>query len=226
MWILTPISYLGGVLGFIFLTLSVASGLYYMSEFVEEHSQFSKRIIRRIIYAILATHVLLLLLDGFPFFLTIVGIVCHVVYLTNLASFPYINLSSPQFIASGVLVFLDHFLWFRHFSTSQSIPNLSPGSRFSSSNPLPSAPSFAEIASFFGLCVWLVPVTLFVSLSAGEMVLPTIGADGVRGTEMRNEKRTGLVKTLYRKVGEGLAQVMETFGWGREGELPRSGRFV
>lgn len=38
--------------------------------------------------------------------------------------------------------------------------------------------SFTEIASFFGLCAWLVPFTLFVSLSAGEYILPsTTGSD-------------------------------------------------
>src|SRR4051812_34135516 len=42
-------------------------------------------------------------------------------------------------------------------------------------------PTFAEIASYFGLCVWLVPFALFVSLSAGENVLPSMGSEYATG---------------------------------------------
>jgi hypothetical protein len=42
-------------------------------------------------------------------------------------------------------------------------------------------PSFTEIASFFGLQVWLVPFALFVSLSAGENVLPSMGSEYATG---------------------------------------------
>jgi hypothetical protein len=38
------------VVAFILVTLCIASGLYYISEFVEEHSQFSKRVLQRAIY--------------------------------------------------------------------------------------------------------------------------------------------------------------------------------
>lgn len=42
-------------------------------------------------------------------------------------------------------------------------------------------PSFTEIASFFGIQVWLVPFALFVSLSAGENVLPSMGSEYATG---------------------------------------------
>ena len=42
-------------------------------------------------------------------------------------------------------------------------------------------PTFTEIASFFGLNVWLVPFALFVSLSAGENVLPSMGSEYATG---------------------------------------------
>jgi hypothetical protein len=51
------------------------------------------------------------------------------------------------------------------------------------------------IASYFGLCVWLVPFALFVSLSAGDNVLPTMGTEPVHGYESK-EKRQGMVKAL------------------------------
>jgi hypothetical protein len=73
-------------------------------------------------------------------------------------------------------VILNHYLWFRHFSA--------PPQHHSSSYPYsrdPSIPTFTEIASYFGLCVWLVPFALFVSLSAGENVLPSMGSEYATG---------------------------------------------
>lgn len=37
----------------------------------------------------------------------------------------------------------------------------------------PRIPGFADIATFFGLCVWLAPLFLFLSLSANDNALPT-----------------------------------------------------
>lgn len=51
------------------------------------------------------------------------------------------------------------------------------------------------IASYFGLCVWLVPFALFVSLSAGDNVLPTMGTEPARGAEGRG-KPQGMIKAL------------------------------
>ena len=92
---------------------ATASGLYYLSEFVEEHSQLAKRTLQRLIYVPLQTrvnqsnhqviigiHVLLLIFDKFPFLLTAFSILAHVIYSTNLRKFPFISLTSPSFIAS------------------------------------------------------------------------------------------------------------------------------
>jgi hypothetical protein len=77
------------------------------------------------------------------------------------------------------LVILNHYLWFNHFShlsSSATNPYGYPYSDEGSSNP-----TFSEIASFFGLCVWLTPFALFVSLSAGENVLPSMGSEYATG---------------------------------------------
>lgn len=75
------------------------------------------------------------------------------------------------------LVIANHYLWFRHFSAP------SPSSNTYSNYPYdrPDIPTFTEIASYFGLCVWLVPFALFVSLSAGENVLPSMGSEYATG---------------------------------------------
>ncbi|KZF24664.1 putative Golgi apparatus and endoplasmic reticulum protein Svp26 [Xylona heveae TC161] len=177
MWILPLVGYAGIVLGFCFLTLAIASGLYYLSELVEEHTVLAKKLLTRLIYTIIGIQVFLWLVDRFPFFLSLLSIVSHVVYAGNLRRFPYVKLSDPLFLLSCLLVIFNHFAWFRHFSQPPTLP---PAGRPSALEPL-DVPSFSEIASYFGLCVWLVPFALFVSLSAGENVLPSMGSEYATG---------------------------------------------
>jgi Transmembrane adaptor Erv26 len=78
-------------------------------------------------------------------------------------------------------------------------------------------PSFNQIAAFFGICVWLVPFGLFVSLSAGELVLPTIGSDGRISPGLNSDrvkKAQGLVKQVYAAVGNWVTETMQAFGYG------------
>ena len=91
--LLELISYAGTAFGFLFLTLSIASGLYYISELVEEHTEPTRRFLTRAIYSIILVLISLMLLDGFPFKLTLFSIACYIVYYQNLKSFPYISLT-------------------------------------------------------------------------------------------------------------------------------------
>ncbi|KKP00776.1 hypothetical protein THAR02_07126 [Trichoderma harzianum] len=190
MWILPLLGYAGAILGFCFLTLSIASGLYYLSELVEEHTVLAKRLLTRLIQIIIGVQVVLWLIDGFPFWATVLGIVSHVVYLGNMRRFPYVQLTDPLFLLSCVLVLLDHYVWFRHFADSQA-----RAYNRTSYYEQADVPTFTMIASYFGLCVWLVPFALFVSLSAGDNVLPTMGTEPVRGMEGKS-KPQGMVKAV------------------------------
>jgi hypothetical protein len=80
-------------------------------------------------------------------------------------------------MCSPALVIANHYFWFRHFSAPPPSSSYTsyPYSRDSN------IPSFTEIASYFGLCVWLVPFALFVSLSASENVLPSMGSEYATG---------------------------------------------
>ena len=78
----------------------LASGLYYLSELVEEHTVIAKRLLTRLIYSIVGLQLVLCLVDGFPFLLTLVGIFSHVVYLGNMRRFPFVKLTDPLFLAS------------------------------------------------------------------------------------------------------------------------------
>jgi hypothetical protein len=171
--------YLGLALGFFFLTLAIASGLYYLSEIVEEHTVIAKKVLQRMIYAVIASQVLLAIVDKFPWTLSLLSIGSHLVYMQNLRRFPIVKLTDPIFLASCALVLLNHWLWFRHFSAPPG-RSANRNARYNHYDQAP-VPSFTEIASFFGLNVWLVPFALFVSLSAGEYVLPSMGSEYATG---------------------------------------------
>ncbi|KAL9067227.1 MAG: hypothetical protein Q9161_007027 [Pseudevernia consocians] len=234
MWILPLVGYTGVLLGFGFLTLAIASGLYYLSELVEEHTVFARKLLTRLIYAIIAIQTLLTLIDRFPLLLSLVSIVSHGVYMGNLRHFPIVKLTDPVFILSCVLVLLNHFLWFRHFSTP---PSPSSSSRYPSSiYDRPEIPTFTEIASYFGICVWLVPFALFVSLSAGENVLPSMGSEYATGGNLRKSdgslsgdgdgdgrarRKKGLVKAAVDWVVEWIGETGGLLGLWRGDKVRR-----
>lgn len=108
-----------------------------------------------------------------------------------------------------VLVLLNHYVWFSHFSNlpvpaSQSIYDK------------PNVPTFTEIASYFGICVWLVPFALFVSLSAGDNVLPTMGSEEPTtpsAPPAPKFKRQGMVKVVVDTVLEWIGELAKMSGW-------------
>lgn len=233
--------YLGLVLGFLFLTLAIASGLYYLSEIVEEHTVIAKKILTRMIYAVIVVQLLLAVIDRLPFLLSTLSIASHVVYLQNLRRFPIVKLTDPVFILSCVLVLLNHYLWFRHFSHP---PRQASDMRYNYYDQVPT-PTFTEIASFFGMNVWLVPFALFVSLSAGENVLPSMGSEYATGQgssfitpgreptmggsgpvrgHKRSHTQTGMAKAAVQRVQEWVGETGELVGmW--KGDKTRPTRY-
>lgn len=106
---------------------------------------------------------------------------------------------------------LNHYVWFRHFSNYQTQSYRTMNTYYDR----PDVPSFTQIASFFGICVWLVPFSLFVSLSANDNVLPTMGSSEPRiGADGKN-KRQGLVKAV---VDGFLDTVGQVTGYGGQGQ--------
>lgn len=91
-----------------------------------------------------------------------------------------VKLTDPIFLLSCVMVLVNHWLWFRHFSHQNTTASGYGGGRYAW-EAQKQVPTFTEIASFFGLCVWLVPFALFVSLSAGENILPSMGSEYATG---------------------------------------------
>lgn len=219
------------IVGFAFLTLAIASGLYYLSELVEEHTVLARRLLSRLIYSVIIIQILLLFIDRFPFFLTLLSVVSHLIYASNLRRFPIVKLSDPLFVLSCILVGLNHWLWFRHFSK----PSLQTANNWRQPYQvnIEDMPTFTEVASYFGLCVWLVPFALFVSLSAGENVLPSMGSEYATGDRVATAglsdralssdskiKSKGMAKALVDNIRDWVSENGELMGFWR-GERTR-----
>lgn len=99
----------------------------------------------------------------------------------------------------------NHWIWFNHFSFASLVSE--PQARYDPS----SLPSFTEIASYFGICVWLVPFSLFVSLSASDNVLPTMGSETPAGVDIK--KRQGMFKVVIDTIRESLGSLGKKMGW-------------
>ena len=65
-------------------------------------------------------------------------------------------------------------MWFFYFAhlTQEARQAARKGYR---GGPMMKAPTFGDMATFFGICVWSAPLFLFLSLSANENTLPTSG---------------------------------------------------
>uniref|UniRef100_H9G8R1 Protein TEX261 n=1 Tax=Anolis carolinensis TaxID=28377 RepID=H9G8R1_ANOCA len=166
---------------FLFLSLSSllpAAGLYYLAELIEEYTVATSRIIKYMIWFSTAVLLGLYLFEGFPGLMVSVGLFTNLVYFGLLQTFPFIMLTSPNFMLSCVLVVLNHYLAFQYFA-EEYYP-------------------FSEVLAYFTFCLWLVPFAFFVSLSAGENVLPSTvqpGDDVVSNyfTKGKRGKRSGIL---------------------------------
>lgn len=129
--------------------------------------------------AIILLHILLYFTDSLPLLHTLFSITAHLIYLQNFShTWPFISLSSPAFLSSCLLAILNHFAWFFYFSRiSREAQAIRTNRSFRGNLHLhdrgrAQAPAFQDIATFFALCVWFVPLFLFLSLSANDNALP------------------------------------------------------
>ncbi|GAA5996869.1 Svp26p [Rhodotorula paludigena] len=198
--VLHVLSWLACIAGFVFVLLSLASGLLYVAEVIEEHSALAKTIGQHLIYAEIALFCLLYFVDGLPWHLVAVGILAHLVYLQNFSrNWPTISLTSVTFIASCLFVLASHFLSFRHFSARTASGHSGRYTHYNAYDPkrgrygvASHSESFLEVATFFAICVWLVPFYLFLSLSANDNVLPSAGESAAPSRRSSTAAKSGV----------------------------------
>lgn len=146
--------YLGFYLAIVFLSLSIACGLYYLAELCEEYVMTTKRLLGHTIRAELLLH-LLLFADQLPPLALAAGIAAHLSYLRLLKPFPYIQLTSGGTLASIGLLLASTFLWVKHYMVSYY--------------------TVEYIAAFLLLTTFLVPFAFFLGMSGDYTTLPGAG---------------------------------------------------
>uniref|UniRef100_A0AAR2L6B2 Protein TEX261 n=1 Tax=Pygocentrus nattereri TaxID=42514 RepID=A0AAR2L6B2_PYGNA len=169
MWFIYVLSWLSLVIQISFVTLAI--GELFLGSLSNTEScllfQFSTGVLAG-----------LYLFEGFPTLMIGVGLFTNLVYFGLLQTFPYIMLSSPNFILSCILVVINHYMAFQYFAEEYY--------------------AFSEVLAYFTICLWVIPFSFFVSLSAGENVLPSTmqqGDDVVSNyfTKGKRGKRSGIL---------------------------------
>jgi len=207
-FLLHLLSYGVGLTSAGFVIFSLANGLLWIAELIEEHSKLSKTIGVRLTYGIVLLHIALYFTETLPFQLLAFSAACHVLYLQNFsATWPLMSLTSPTFILSCLAVVADHFLWFSHFAREAQKARQWHRSRYSAAAASDAMHySFWETTSFFGTCVWLIPLFLFLSLSANDNALPfsVSGMDNASSPRTAREPRASLFKKLFKLLPESV----------------------
>ena len=153
-WLAWLLTVLGGYLAVLGAVLCLSCGLYYAAELAEEYSVLTGKLLKYATQGVVAGHVLLWL-DGFPFGRCLTGTICHGAYAWLLNDYPRLELSSPAFILAILAFLLSHYSWFTFLASGEG----------------PFLP-FVNSLGFFAVFVWLVPFSLFVSLSINDNELP------------------------------------------------------
>jgi hypothetical protein len=167
--ILHLLSHLATIQAAVMVLGCLTAGMYYLSELIEEYTVLTKKLLTLGTFSMAGIHILLLLFEGLPFFQTSISLVTLLLLSLMLPSFPNVSISSPTVIMAFIAVIINHFSWFSYFTTGHYYP-------------------WKEVASFFGICVWTLPLLYFLSLSANEYALPTF--------DQSPKKRTNLLKSM------------------------------
>lgn len=153
MTFLSLLSYFSLLVQICFVTVSIAAGLYYLAELVEEYTVTAKKVITWLVVGSVALYVVFIFTERFSWTMVLCGLGAQALHAAILKNFPYVKFMSPSFLGAVVLLLVNHYLAFIYFQ-QQYHP-------------------FAEVMAYFTLALWLVPFALFVSLSANDNVLPT-----------------------------------------------------
>lgn len=164
-WLSNVLVYTGGYLFLVFIAVCLATGLYYLAEMVEEYTRVTKKVLSWSIKISIGLNVALLVVDRLPFVNIALSVGALCTYHTLLKKFPFMALTSPEFVGSVAALVANHFMWMRHFR-----------------NDSDEYYSVEHLLGFFLMVVWIVPFGFFISLAANESVLPGGGLAGANGS--------------------------------------------
>ena len=178
-WLSNVLVYTGGYLFLVFIAVCLATGLYYLAEIVEEYTRVTKKVLTWAIKISVGMNVALLVIDRLPFLCILISCGAQGAYWTLLRRFPFMELTSPEFLGSVGMLILNHFMWMRHFKHDD------PGYGHYDGH------SVEYLLGFFLMVVWIVPFGFFISLAANESVLPGGGGVGLKGSGASSDGLSG-----------------------------------
>lgn len=177
------LSWLSFILIAICLTVSVAAGMYYVAELIEEYTTIAKRVIHGILILITILNVSLIIFENqFTWTLWAIGLFSNLLYFFILAEFPVIAFLSPTFLLAMFMLIVHHYFAFSFFNQHYY--------------------PFPEILAYFTLFVWLVPFSFVLSLSANDYVLPQYSEptrDRYNDDNLLNQGNSDLVSNYFKK---------------------------
>jgi hypothetical protein len=171
------LTYTSLYVGLAFVALCLATGLYYLAELAEEYTITTKKVINSIVISISIIHVLLLIFERFPFWITLFGLFTHLVYYQFLKEFPFFQILSFTFFLSCACFLFSHVFWYWHFT-----------------DHLSHSFDFYQLLGFFFSCVWITPLLFFVTLSVNDNSLP--GAQLISEYGIPKKKRNSLISYI------------------------------
>ena len=177
------VSFGAGIVCLLLLAASIAVASMVLLELIEERISSAYRITGYIFLLVIIIH-LLLLLNGFPVFESIWGVVSHVVYALKVKEFPASNSFSLPSIASVVCFIVSNYLWFNFFQEHHV--------------------DFLKIVGFFFLQVWLAPIIVIGSIILAEVTIP------VHMTELASN-RENILDSISRNFFSLLPKIKSAF---------------
>ncbi|CAI6355491.1 unnamed protein product [Macrosiphum euphorbiae] len=174
---------IAAVLQIALISVFIGAGVYYLAEFVEEHTSLTRKVIKWTIHVVIICHIGLYVFDNLPLTLIALGLLSHIVYYFLLTDFPHFNLTSLSFISSIILLIGNHVLAFKFFRQRYT--------------------TISEVFSYFTVCLWMVPFMFILSLSANDNTLPITNVDdNVVSHYFTNRKRSYKIKNLFTYLGD------------------------
>merc|ERR1719320_1783585 len=152
---------------------------------------------------VLLTFLGLFCFENIPTTLIVCGVIAQIAHLSLLSSFPFFCATSPSFLVAVVMVIVNHYFAFSHFGE-----NYYP---------------FSEVMAYFTICLWLVPFSFFVSLSANENVLPTMSTMERRPL-LSHEDNNDVVSNYFSKKQKGVG-LLSVFNKVKDSVTPGKSQF-
>eukprot|EP00188_Purpureofilum_apyrenoidigerum_P003512 Plantae.Rhodophyta-Purpureofilum_apyrenoidigerum.ctg36966.p1 GENE.Plantae.Rhodophyta-Purpureofilum_apyrenoidigerum.ctg36966~~Plantae.Rhodophyta-Purpureofilum_apyrenoidigerum.ctg36966.p1 ORF type:complete len:242 (+),score=43.95 Plantae.Rhodophyta-Purpureofilum_apyrenoidigerum.ctg36966:84-728(+) len=188
--------YVSGYLFLLFAAVCLACGFYYLAELAEEYTSWTKKLLKVLVAVELFVFLLLWAYERFAFGYCAISFLAHAVYFQLLRTFPFMRPRSPEFISSVLMFVVSNVAWYRFFTTK---PEVFYNYRLS---PMPS------IASFFLICVWMVPIGFFVSLTINDSVLPGAGLDAPGVSRSDPDSKQKKARNLVAATAQEVMRIM------------------